>query len=68
MDAVLLALNPRHRHHGRFYQPLLEYLEISAHIQELPYSVHHVEFGQNGIVSCLDPLICQKFGQVGSDF
>ena len=34
MDVALLVLNPQYPHHERFDQSLLEYQEISAHIQE----------------------------------
>ena len=37
-------MNPQCQHHDRSDQPLLEYQEISAHIQEATFSVHQVEF------------------------
>ena len=39
---------------------LLEYQEISAHIQELTFLGHHVECDLNVIVSCLDPVKWQN--------
>ena len=43
-DVVSRALTPKHQHHDRFYQSLLEYQEISAQIQALRFSDHHVVF------------------------
>ena len=43
-------------HHDRFEQSLLEYQEISVHIQESTFSVHRVEFDPAVLVSCQDPL------------
>ena len=62
MDVVLLVLNPQCQHHDRFDQSVLEYQEISAHIQESTFSVHHVEFVPDVLVSCQNPLKCQNFG------
>ena len=53
---MLLVLNPQCPHHDRFDQSLLEYQEISAHIQESTFSVRRVEFDPDVIVSCQDPL------------
>ena len=52
MDVASLVLNPQCQHHDGFDQSLLEYQEISAHIQEPTFSVHHVEFNPVVIVSC----------------
>ena len=41
---------------------LLEYQEIRAHIQESTFSVHHVEFDLDVLVSCQDHLKCQNSG------
>ena len=60
MGVVKLVLNPQCPHHDRFDQSLLEYQEISAHIQESTFSVHRVEFDPDVKVSCLDPLKCQN--------
>ena len=49
------------QHLDRFYQSLLEYQEISAHIQELTFSVHLIESDPNVTVSCLGPLTFQNF-------
>ena len=57
-----MALNFRCQHHDRFDQSLLEYQEISAHIQESIFSVRHVEFDPDVKVSCQDPLKCQNSG------
>ena len=55
-----MVLNPRCQHHDRFDLSLLEYQEISAHIQESTFSVHHDEFDPDVKVSCHDPLKCQN--------
>ena len=60
MDVVSLVVNPRHQQHDRFHQSLFEYQEISAHFQEITFSVHHVDCDLNVIVSCQDPLKCQN--------
>ena len=57
-----MVLNPQCPHHDRFDQSLLEYQEISAHIKESTFSVHHVEFDPDVKVSCQDPLKCQNSG------
>ena len=33
---------------------------MSAYIQELTFSVHHVEFDPDVTVSCQDPVKCQS--------
>lgn len=53
--------NPQCQHLDRFHQSLLEYQEISAHIQELTFLVHLIESDPNVTVSCLGPLKCQNF-------
>ena len=58
MDVASLVLTPQH--HDRFYQFLLEYQEISAHIQNLPFSANLVEFDPNVKVSCPYLLKCQN--------
>ena len=60
MDVVLLVLNPQCLHHDRFDQSLLEYQEISVHIQESTFSVHCVEFNSDVITSCQEPFKCQN--------
>ena len=60
-----MVLNPQCPHHDRFDQSLLEYQEISAHIQESTFSVHRVEFDPDVKVSCQDPLKCQNSGASG---
>ena len=55
-----MVLNPQCQRHNRFDQALLEYQEISAHIKESAFSVHHVEFDPDEKVSCQDPLKCQN--------
>ena len=55
-------MNPQCPHHDRFDQSLLEYQEISVHIQESTFSVHHVEFDPDVKVSCQDPLKCLNSG------
>ena len=64
-----MVSNPQCQHHDRFYLSLSEYPKI----QESTFSVRHVEFDPDVIVSCQDHLKCQKFDysasfeQVGSD-
>ena len=55
-----MVLNPQCPHYDRFDRSLLEYQEISAHIQELTFSVHHVDFDPDVIASCQDPIKCQN--------
>ena len=57
-----MVLNLQCQRHDRFDQSLLEYQEISAHIQESAFSVHHVEFDPDVKVSGQDPFKCQNSG------
>ena len=55
-----MVWNPKCPHHDRFDQSLLEYQEISAHIQESTFSVHCAEFDPDVKVSCQDLLKWQN--------
>ena len=55
MYVVSLVLNPQHQHHDRFYQSLVEYQEISPHIQELTNFSSSYGVDPNVIVSCPYP-------------
>ena len=57
-----MVLNHQCPHHDRFDQSLLEYQEISAHIQESTFSVYHVVFDPDVLVSFQDPLKCHNSG------
>ena len=61
MDVALSVLNTQCQHYDRFDHSLLEYQEISAHIQESTFSVHRIEFDPDVVVSCQDPLKYQNF-------
>ena len=55
-----LDLNSQCQHPDSFDLSLLEYQEISAHIQESTFSIHRAEFDPDVIVSCQDLLKYQN--------